>query len=390
MSMRIKSYFADTVQEAIERARLELGPDAMLLNSKKTESELRNLGEFEVVFGVSKASEREARQETRATAHAAEASSALVQEIAELRKQVETIKHSVTNQSRGAAAGRKQLLPGTEDVYARLAAAGFSHELAQEIADGMELRLYSEARNAGRDGKPGEQRFSWQAVDTALIEEVEARFAIAPEENAAGANARVVVFVGPAGAGKTTTLMKLALRWGVSGRAPLQILSADTLRVGGCEQLAAYARIAGLPFDRIETPAALDSALEEYRQKKLILIDTPGFGAAEMEDAAELAAFIKAERRAEVHLVLPATLQPDAAAGIAERFSILDPSKLVLTHMDETAKAGAVLELAMRLRLPLSYLTDGQQIPEDLDTASKAALTESLRQRAKIAAVSAA
>lgn len=388
MSMRIKSYFADTVQEAIERARLELGPDAMLLNSKKTESELRNLGEFEVVFGVSKASEREARQETRATGHAA--SSALVQEIAELRKQVETIKHSVTNQSRGAAAGRKQLLPGTEDVYARLAAAGFSHELAQEIADGMELRLYSEARNAGRDGKPGEQRFSWQAVDTALIEEVEARFAIAPEENAAGANARVVVFVGPAGAGKTTTLMKLALRWGVSGRAPLQILSADTLRVGGCEQLAAYARIAGLPFDRIETPAALDSALEEYRQKKLILIDTPGFGAAEMEDAAELAAFIKAERRAEVHLVLPATLQPDAAAGIAERFSILDPSKLVLTHMDETAKAGAVLELAMRLRLPLSYLTDGQQIPEDLDTASKAALTESLRQRAKIAAVSAA
>ena len=389
MSMRIKSYFADSVQEAIERARVELGQDAMLLNSKKTEPELRNLGEFEVVFGVSKAAEREARQESRTGVHG-EASTALIQEIAELRKQVETIRHSVTNQNRVSASGRKQLMPGTEDVFVRLSAAGFSHELAQEIAEGVELRLYSEARNAGRDGKPAEQRFSWQAIDAALIEEVEARFTVGPEENVSGANARVVVFVGPAGAGKTTTLMKLALRWGVTGRVPLQILSTDTLRVGGSEQLAAYARIAGLPFDRVDTAAALDSALEEHRQKRLILIDTPGFGAAEMEDAAELAAFLAAERRAEVHLVLPATLQPDAAAGIAERFAVLNPSKLVLTHMDETAKAGAVLELAMRARLPLSYLTDGQQIPEDLEAASKAALTESLRQRARIAAVSAA
>ncbi len=388
--MRIKSYFADSVQEAIERARLELGPDAMLLNSKKTEPELRNLGEFEVIFGVSKMAEREAKPEPKPSAHGAETSAELVQEIAELRKQVETIRHSVTTQNRVLPAGRKRLMPGTEEVCARLSAAGFSNELAQEIADGMEVRLYSETRDGGREARAGEQRFPSQAIDSAMIEEIEARFAVASSDDTFGANARVLVFVGPAGAGKTTTLMKLALRWGVAERVPLQILSADTLRVGGCEQLGAYARIAGLPFHRVETIAALGSALEEHRQKKLILIDTPGFGAAEMEDAAELATFLSGNRRAEVQLVLPATLQPDAAAGIVERFARFNPSKLVLTHMDEAGKTGAVLELVMRSRLLLSYVTDGQQIPEDLEQASKAALTESLRQRARMAAVSAA
>lgn len=392
MSMRIKSYFADSVQEALERARQELGPEAMLLNSKKTESDLRNLGEFEVVLGVSRGSERESKPEPKHSARAADSSAVLVEEIAELRKQIETIKHSVTNQRRGmATAGEKRLMPGMEELPARLLAAGFSTDLAQEIVEGVELRMYVEAREAPREIRAIDHRASSHFIEAALIEEVEARFRVAPPAaDFSGNGARVLVFTGPAGAGKTTTLMKLALRWGVEQKLPVQILSADSLRVGGGEQLAAYARIAGLPFERLDTIAALDSALEEYRQKKAILIDTPGFGAAEMEEAAELANFIATCKRTEVHLVLPATVQPDAGCKIGQRYRIFHPSNLMLTHTDEIGKPGPVLELAMLLGLPLSYLTDGQQIPEDLHPASKAALTQSLRQPGRMAAVSAA
>lgn len=392
MSMRIKSYFADSVQEALERARQELGPEAMLLNSKKTESELRNLGEFEVVLGVSRGSERESKPDSKQSIRTADASPVLVQEIAELRKQIETIKHSVTSQRRGMAlTGEKRLMPGMEELPARLLAAGFSTDLVQEIVEGVELRMYVEARDAVREVRAIDQRSPSPSMEAALIEEMEARFRVAPPDSGfSESSARVLVFTGPAGAGKTTTLMKLALRWGVEQKLPVQILSADSLRVGGCEQLAAYARIAGLPFERLDTIAALDSALEEYRQKKAILIDTPGFGAAEMDEATELANFITGCKRTEVHLVLPATVQPDAGCKIGQRYRIFHPSKLVLTHTDEIGKPGPVLELAMLLGLPLSYLTDGQQIPEDLHPASKAALTESLRQPVRMAAVSAA
>ena len=84
MSMRIKSYFADSVQEALERARQELGPEAMLLNSKKTESELRNLGEFEVVLGVSRGSERESKPDSKQSIRTADASPVLGREIGDL------------------------------------------------------------------------------------------------------------------------------------------------------------------------------------------------------------------------------------------------------------------------------------------------------------------
>jgi flagellar biosynthesis protein FlhF len=358
--MRIKSYFAHSVQEAIDKARLELGPDAMLMNSRKTDPELRQLGTYEVVFGLADNPAASEPLAPAAQALAVPNSDVLIEEIAELRRQIETVKRSV---SRPAAARNSA---ESEEMHANLCAAGFSEDTAQEILQAADKQ------------------------NVPVIEEIGSRFQISPGIGTDESGPRILVLVGPPGAGKTTTLVKLALKYGVASRNPIQILSTDTLRVGGSDQLAAYARILGVGFQAIHSTASLATALEENRSKKLIFIDTPGYSAGNIDEAAELTRFLAAQPNIDVQLVLPATLRVNAASRILKRFTGFHPGKLIFTHFDEAETLGAMLELAMRTKLPISYLGTGQQIPEDLEEASKPKLTAGLSNLAPRAALSAA
>jgi flagellar biosynthesis GTPase FlhF len=288
-----------------------------------------------------------------------------------LRKQIETVRRSVNRNGRSAAAAGAR--PGSEadDMCARLTAAGFSEELAAEMAEAVELQLAT-----GRAGVLRARREAHELAGMALESELERRLAVAPTLGPPGTKTPAVLFAGPAGAGKTTSLIKLALRCGFKTGLPVQILSLDTLRVGGWEQLASYARITGLAFDVIHHPNAFAQALAEGRHKKLILIDTPGFSPAELADMPELAAWLERETAVEVQLVLPAVLCPRVAQRAIERFAPFRPAKLLFTHWDELETPGGALEVAMRSALPVSYLADGQQIPEDIQEASKARLLE--------------
>jgi flagellar biosynthesis protein FlhF len=380
--MRIKSYFAGSVQEAIESARAELGSEAMLLHSKKTEWELRSLGAYEVVFGVSAAP---ASYQAEAVAPASGVadqsdelvrSSEVVKELADLRKQIETVRRSVVRHGRSAPPSGGSV--EAEGICARLVAQDFSEELAGEIAEAVEARPGA--------GQPMGRLALAERYDTALAAELERRLRVDAPFDSDTHPARHILFAGPAGAGKTSSLVKLAIRYGLRARLPLQILSLDTLRVGGWEQLAAYARIAGLAFDVVQNPGLLGDALAEYKGKKLILIDSPGFSPAEADDMPELPPGL------EVHLVLPATLGAKAALRTLARFETFQPSKLLFTHVDEMETPGALLEVAMRSGLPVSFLANGRQIPEDIQEASKAELlapllaASAVRERQQIAA----
>jgi flagellar biosynthesis protein FlhF len=364
--MRIKSYFSDSVEEAMDKARRELGPEAMLMNSKKTEMELRSLGAYEVVFGVPPEAARATELQSIATksatangsAHESRGSSNdLVRELAELRKQIETVKRSVDRRPATLAHSGPPLSADSNEIAARLTGADLSEELAAELAAAIEVRR-------ARDG-------SGISLEAALRAECEQRLRFAPGFGASSATPRAVLFVGPAGSGKTTTLVKLALRYGLRGRLPLQLLSLDTLRIGGWEQLASYARIAGIPCQALHTPAALNQAFAEYGNKKMLLIDTPGFSAADEAQMRGLAGGLAVHREAvEVHLVLSAAVQPRVHFAAIERFAAFGPAKLLFTHLDEAESPGPLLETALRAGLPVSFLAKGQQVPEDIDEAS--------------------
>ena len=180
-----------------------------------------------------------------------------------------------------------------------------------------------------------------------------------------------MLFAGPAGSGKTTTLVKLALRYGLRAHLPLQLLSLDTLRIGGWEQLASYGRIAGIPCQPIHTPAALQQAFSEFANKKLLLIDTPGFSPSDDVQSRLFASGLAPYREfIDVHLVLSAAVQARINMAAIERSAALAPAKLLFTHLDEAETPGPLLETALKARLPISFLAKGQQVPEDIDEAS--------------------
>ena len=390
--MKLKSYFAKSVGEAIERARGELGPEAMLLNSRKLSAEQMHLGTYEVVFGV--ASEVLPARKAQAPVQAAAPSQSdnFASEMAEIRRQLETMKQSIASGS-AAPAGRfhPPIRPELEMLRHDLVDGGFSHALTAELIEAADKQLRAELNPFGpNSGYKNLNLPDPQTAERALLAHVESRFTVNAELGKPNSNRKVVMLVGPPGAGKTTTLVKLAVNHGLSTRTPLRVLSTDTLRVGGAEQLGSYARILGVGFEAVQTLFGLDQALEECANKRLVLIDTPGFGPADMDEAAQLAAFTRAHPELEVQLVLPAYIRSSALEKFWERFEIFSPSKLLFTHLDEIETYGGILEHAMKTGLPISFLTNGQGIPQDILEATKPSLTSWISERSAVAGLSAA
>ncbi len=192
-----------------------------------------------------------------------------------------------------------------------------------------------------------------------------------PEVRVDASLGRVVALVGPPGSGKTSTLIKLAARCGLARRKTTQLLSTDVLRIAAADQLRTLAAIVGIPCEVCDTPALLDSLLQEARLKDLVLIDTPGFSFREMEEASELAGQVSS---IETHLVLPASMNASDLSRVADSYAIFSPSKLIFTRIDETARYDGLLKEAAQLDLPVSFLCTGQRIPDDIEEATVARL----------------
>lgn len=379
--MRLKSYFADSVQEAMSKARLELGPDAMLVNSRQTGEDLRDLGSYEVIFGLSQedvsgtAHEPVART---APAHSAAASHDLIlRELAELRKQVESFGQSVARTSLTRAT--EQFTPELAHIYGRLLNAGFSAQLAQELTEAVAHRTRSQADRSHRMIRDHRDVFARDLLHAVLEEEIANRFEVSPSLGQQGEPA-AIMFVGPPGAGKTTSLVKLGLQYGLKARRPLHLLSLDTLRIGGCDQLESYARISGAIFSPLGDAFALEGAVSNLTGKALAHIDTPGFVKADESEMEELGHLVR-KLPVQVHLVLPAYCSLSVAKQVWQRFAIFQPTTLIVTHADALETPGSLVEFAIASALPLSFIGTGQQVPEDIRAASKTELLAELMPR---------
>jgi flagellar biosynthesis protein FlhF len=180
----------------------------------------------------------------------------------------------------------------------------------------------------------------------------------------------ITAVVGPTGAGKTTTIAKLAARWCMQhGCQDLALVSTDGYRIGAREQLMTYARILGAPMHAANTGRELGRVLERLKAKKLILIDTAGMGPRDVRLTEQLAALKLGAGRARVLLALPAQGEGQALEEIVQAFAGVTPAACVLTKVDEAASLGAVISVVLRNRLNVAYVCDGQRVPEDLHAA---------------------
>jgi flagellar biosynthesis protein FlhF len=371
--MKLKSYFAQTVEAALGLAREELGPEAMLVESRKAPPEAGRAGDYEVVFGLAAGQSGEPPSVRRRTPEPQAAGSGKAPKLGQsgldgLREEIRQMRRAIWRAGLNAA-GSAAPFSDRAEVLSILAEAELDPRLASEVAACVEARLSGdpllERDAAGQAGGVSERK-----LERILLEELEGRLMVDATVGSPGGSPRIVALVGPCGCGKTTTLAKLAVHCGLEKRSSIQFLCLDTYRVAAAEQLRCLAAILGAGFEVLDTPAGLDQALGTYRQKGLILIDTPGYGAADMDIAADLASYLGRRPEIDVQLVLPASMKPADLAHVVDRFDVFRPSKLLFTKLDETGSFGPILSEAVRTGKPVSFLTIGQRIPDDLEEAS--------------------
>jgi flagellar biosynthesis protein FlhF len=363
--MKLKSYFSGTVEAAMELARKELGDEALLINARLAPPETRAFGAFEVVFGIPPANPPSTIPSTPGagglsadpvSAHRASTRDASTRDasmgdaaVQDLRNDVAELKCGIERLA-DLLQGQPLLAvnppPGQQAAGSHLWDAELDSELAQKLAQGAAFEdLFEVDATLGRPG----------------------------------ASRTVVALVGPPGAGKTTALIKLAARYGLAARRPAHILSTDVYRIAAAGQLQSLAALLGIGCSIAETPAALAQALAEHRSQDLLFIDTPGLGPADMEDCADLARLIGSHPEMDVHLVLPSTMKPTDLRQVIDRYEPFHAGKLLFTRIDESSRFGMLINESVRCELPVSFLSTGQQIPDDLEPATKARLAALVR-----------
>lgn len=184
-----------------------------------------------------------------------------------------------------------------------------------------------------------------------------------------GGGRRVVALVGPTGVGKTTTLAKLAANYRLREGARVGLVTVDTYRTAAVEQLRTYAEIIDLPMEVVSTPEEMRQAVTKLAALDLVLIDTAGRSPRDADRIEELRTLLDAAAPDETHLVTTVTSMARGMRDALDRFAPVRPTSLLLTKLDEAPSLGHAAAPVVDSGLPVSYLTDGQSVPEDIQIA---------------------
>lgn len=342
------------MQEAMIQVKKELGLDAVILHSRRVHKG-GLFGFFaKESFEIMAATDSPALSSSEAKAitstprysvdHPKEA--ALQLEIANMRKMLEKVLDKIPETTKSSSP--------FFDVLVK-------NDIDEQIAENLIKGLPEQYLTADSDAA---------IVRQLLTERVSNYFKKVDGITIPSRGPRLVALVGPTGVGKTTTIAKLAANFALKEGCKVALLTADTYRISAVEQLKTYADIIGVPIEIIYTPDELKSAIYRHSDKNLVLIDTAGRSPRNNYQLAELQAFLEIDPYIETHLVLSATTKYKDAVDIVQKFSVCSPQKFLFTKMDEASNLGTVFNLLYTFTTPSSYITTGQNVPDDIELAN--------------------
>ena len=209
-----------------------------------------------------------------------------------------------------------------------------------------------------------------QILSQQVVQSVQCAGPMLEEPSGPHGLAKVVMIVGPTGVGKTTTIAKLAAQYALQRKRKVALITLDTYRVAAVEQLRVYGNILGLAVEVALTCEDLAGILRARKTADLILIDTAGRSPLDQAAFRELKKLVVLNRQVEAHLVLSAATRESDLALVLPRFATLPVKSLIFSKLDETTQYGTLFTVLHRTRLPVSYLSSGQRVPEDLTLAT--------------------
>jgi flagellar biosynthesis protein FlhF len=261
----------------------------------------------------------------------------LMQELSELKKSLRTLSKMIPAQSEF---GR--------GLFEELVNRGIDHNFADHI-----IASASQSNPA-----PNELRLRVRRM-------IADQLIIAPPAELVAKTRLVTAFVGPTGVGKTTTIAKIAGHASIRMKKKVALISTDTVRIGGQEQLSRFSELLGIPTYGCADVATLKDLVASLDDSDLILIDTQGSSPSDLARLAKLEN-VTSVANAKVHLVISASTRSEDITKIIIRFQRFRPNSVILTKIDETDSKGALTADLLRNEVPVSYVTNGQRVPEDL------------------------
>lgn len=362
--MKIKHYRASDMRQALRQVRDAQGPDAVILSSRRISGGVEVVAavDYDVDVETPTVDSEPSRIESRTpTAHDYAAlaqrfaGSQERQEISDLpadaHEELRTVRRMLETQLATLAWNDlSRRAPIQTELLRQLTVLGLASDLAGELVSQLPQRM--ELAEA--------QRLAL-AMLTRRIETVGERWM---------EGGGVVAMVGPTGVGKTTLIAKLAARWVLRhGPHDLALVSTDCIRIGAQEQIHTLGRLLGVPAYSVDGAGELGELLEQLGERRLVLIDSAGLSQRDPRLQSELTTLANASDRLETSLVMSAAAQAGAIEEAIEKFAPAQPMTCTVTKLDEATSLGGTMSALIRAKLPLAYLSDGQQVPEDLHAA---------------------
>ena len=376
--MKLRRFRANSMYAALAQVKDELGPEAVILNTKtfhnrgflgfgKREfveilaSNTVNIVDTPPAFARQKKEYALHHVGKKAPAKAAMAeprSSEILKELSSLKTQVELLTREYVQDPQYPSA--------LNERYQKLLEAGVSKLLAKEIVGAVHTELSkSDLENAG-------------VIREKLGQELGKLIRLRGPIKSNGHKARTIVMTGPTGVGKTTTIAKLAALYSIKEKRQVGLITADTYRIAAVEQLKVYADIIGVTLDVVLTPKELRQAILRNSDKDLIFVDTAGRSQQDQTRLVELKNFIEAAEPDENHLLISATTDKDEVFNIIDKFGCTDTSSFIFSKVDECTSPGIIFNVLSNSDKPISYITTGQDVPDDIELASEKGLLDLL------------
>lgn len=351
----IRKYQAKTITEALAMVRADLGRDAVIVQTRKVNKRVLGMWGREMVeVWASDNPELEnlRRPQKAAAPVAAQPAAEEPSRIEQLEHEIQNLKAMIAQLARQGVAvvsgGAPASTPAENRWFALLREAEVEEEVIRNLLQSAPEDALSES-----------------ALQSRIADRLPTSGAITLQDG----HPKVVMLVGPTGVGKTTTIAKLAAQYALLQKRRVGLITIETYRIAAVEQLRTYSQIIDVPIRVVYSSNELPAAVREFASMDVVFVDTAGRSQRNSMQIGELKACCERLHDCEVHLVLSSTTKTRDLYDIVQRFSVVPLHRVIWTKLDESTTFGNILNVAVKHPLPISYVTTGQRVPEDVEVA---------------------